>query len=604
MKPLTEQQMKAYRAYRQEGGTATLRAWMDQQKNMSWSARAQSTGRAPAPPPQPVQPPAGGPPAVTPPTPVGGTVKPPIGRDPVEPATPPPPAGNIIGPTSPVDKSAPAGKSRPVPASGNKTAIGDPAGGMASPAGTPVGAPATKPDGSPATKPDGSPASPPPPASTTAPIAPGSGGDAQTATMAEVDARARLWLTRMSELEAGVLAGTVSHADYMRENQRFETFMAAAEAGDYSGAMAAQNPFSGGQGATSAAPRRDLAQINAERRANGLGPLSQEIYDAMPERGAQVAATRYNEAGGQMLSNEYAGESQLRTIPRLSQIIAAVGNDPAEIRRRMNNMGATSVIDDISGMTDEQIAGNVNAAAIRAWRQQNPAPAAAAPAAGAQGLTLPDAQQPGPAPASVNKSAGRPSMMSAAPSGPSPMPSTPPSPAAETVPMGGGPTPTPSPSSETVPMGGGPTLSVPSEVNPVLGPKPASGGIKPPPGPPAPVPGTGQKPVGGSIGLPGGPPTGTNKTMDTRAQGREDYMDLRGGMSGKPSLTARPMSPTPTPSPTPTISSTMRPLGGATATPTAAPTSQPITGNAVSNQRNTSIDRQKTVEAMQGYRGK
>ncbi len=46
MKPMTEEQSKAYRAYRQSGGTATMRAWLEQQgRGGPQSARAQGTQR-------------------------------------------------------------------------------------------------------------------------------------------------------------------------------------------------------------------------------------------------------------------------------------------------------------------------------------------------------------------------------------------------------------------------------------------------------------------------------------------------------------------------------------------------------------------------------
>lgn len=228
----------------------------------------------------------------------------------------------------------------------------------------------------------------PTPASNNAPVADAAEGeDAQTGRMQEVRERAQRWSDRMAEMEQAVIAGEMSPTEFMRENQRFEAFMAAAESGDYEAAMAADNPFDAGPGGANGAPRRDLAEVNAERQRVGLRPISQEVYDLMPERGAQQAGYAYGSGGGMMLSGEYANERSLSSQPRMSQIIAGARGDPAEIQRRLQSLGATDVIDDVSGMTDEQLQGHRYADAIRQWNagsaQRNPQ--AAAPNAMAPG---------------------------------------------------------------------------------------------------------------------------------------------------------------------------------------------------------------------------
>lgn len=563
MKPMTEEQSKAYKAYRQSGGTATMRAWMEQQgRGGQPTARARGVnprGTLPwsqpgtRPPPETIGMP-GGTPGPTPVPP-----KPAHGVDPVEPTTPP---NETIDPiTPPAPASAKAG-ARPTPAtkppSGNsssaftadprmginkaKEAGGASVGAAGENAGTQVAETSSgKPGGGKQPEPasggkPGDAAAPQP--STNAPVDQGTGNDAQTAQLSQVQARATLWERRLAELEQAVINGQASHTDYMREQQRFEAFMAAAESGDYAGAMAAQNPFDGGAGAN-AAPQRDLAQINAERARNGLSPLSQDVYEVMPERGAQQAARSYGDQGGQILSNEYASESQMSSTPRMSQIIAGAGGDPAEIQRRMQAMGSTSVIDDVSGMTAEQIAGNRYGAAIEDWRRQN-APAGAAPSSGqAPAVPASGGKPGGPVPASPG---------AAKMGDPEPMPVTVGGGTGAATGGGFGAAQDIAPASgqivqppvETKPQ-------APREINPVGGPKPATNpnprlppipmaGGKPPGTDPMEPPtsgATGARPIGGQIVRP----------PDPRPQGRASYMEMRNGMAGKPPESITPTQP-------------------------------------------------------------
>jgi len=624
MKPMTEEQSKAYRAYRQSGGTATMRAWLEQQgRGGPQSARAQGTQRGRR---LPWAQPAAG----TIPANVGDRVVKPevIGMPGGTPGpTPAPPPNERIDPIVPTPASAKTG-ARPTPATkpaaiagggkGKEQADTTSGGKPAAQAGTPVkgsggsgglpsgysydppkgrmytaeeppngqrwaygpngervaiassvvtdaasgGKPGSLSGGNDRTmegryNADGSVSNSdgldpvkgsgaqsggkpgtPAPASTTAPVDQGTGNDAGTAQLSQVQQRATLWERRLAELEQAVISGQASHTDYMREQQRFEAFMAAAESGDYAGAMAAQNPFDGGAGAN-AAPQRDLAQINAERARNGLSPLSQDVYEVMPERGAQQAARSYGDQGGQILSNEYASESQMSSTPRMSQIIAGAGGDPAEIQRRMQAMGSTSVIDDVSGMTAEQLAGNRYGAAIEDWRRQN-APASASPSSGqAPAVPASGGKPGGPVPASPG---------AAKMGDPEPMPVTVGGGTGAATGGGFGAAQDIAPASgqivqppvETKPQ-------APREINPVGGPKPATNpnprlppipmaGGKPPGTDPMEPPtsgATGARPIGGQIVRP----------PDPRPQGRASYMEMRNGMAGKPPESITPTQP-------------------------------------------------------------
>lgn len=494
MKPMTEEQAKAYRAYRESGGTATMRAWIEQQgRGGPSSARAQSTQRGRK------LPWGGAKPQAAQPAPTTGTFAAAPAAIPIQHQIDP--SGPGVGSVDPYEPGG-GGKSKPSPASqisGNKSAAAPGGPGVsAENSGTQATAPTT-------------PAAPAP-ASTNAPIDQGTGNDAQTAQLTQVQQRATLWQRRMAELEQAVVNGQVSHTDYMREQQRFEAFMTAAEAGDYTAAMAAQNPFDAG---ANAAPRRDLAQINSERARNGLRPLTQDMYDAMPERGAQTAARSYGDQGGQILSNEYAAEGQMDSAPRMSQIIAGARGDPAEIQRRMQSMGSTSIIDDVSGMTAEELAGNRYSGAIQAWRQQNQgASMAARPAEGGQtSAPAPSSNAPAPATqvAEVNKTVQQPvgGFGQVNPGDRLPPP-----------PQGGKDPPVINPVGGPKPASTPPVIPTPTPpvINPIGGQKPSTVGPMPPQGgkdPPVPV-----KPTGGAM-------FETMPKPDGRAQSTANYMAMR-----------------------------------------------------------------------------
>ena len=267
---------------------------------------------------------------------------------------------------------------------------------------------------------------PAPPADpTSAPTGNATGQDATTDRMGQVRDLANRWTQRMQEMEQAVLNGDISHADYLRENQRYEAFMSSAEAGDVDAALSAENPFSTPEGAAAAPARRDLASINAERQRAGLRPLTQETYDALPERGAQQQGYEYNTgvgmAGATMLSGEYGNERGMATAPRMSQIIASARGDMNEVRQRMQQLGATAIIDDISGMTPEQLAGNRWGQAMQQWAATDGVAARNA------GATTPAHQDSGAAPvgpaAAGNGPAGNAPSPQAVPGQPAP-PST------------------------------------------------------------------------------------------------------------------------------------------------------------------------------------
>jgi hypothetical protein len=137
MKPMTEEQSKAYKAYRQSGGTATMRAWLEQQgRGGPQSARAQGTQRGRRLPwaqpagitPNPLGPMTTGPIAQAQPL-----VKPEDGR--IDPVTPPDPASAKTGarPTPATKPAAIAGGGK-----GKEQADTTSGGKPAAQAGTPV----------------------------------------------------------------------------------------------------------------------------------------------------------------------------------------------------------------------------------------------------------------------------------------------------------------------------------------------------------------------------------------------------------------------------------------------------------------------------------
>jgi hypothetical protein len=534
-------------------------------------------------PPEPVEiNPVGGPkpaagPSITP-------IRPPI-QPPVSSTKPNDGSIDPVTPAGPMDKSAPASSARAAGAKSGVVAAGQ---GYDKKEPEPPASTGNAPPTS-----NAPPSNAPPVANSNAPVANApQGEDAQTALMTRTQARIDEWNTRMEQMEQGVLDGTVPMSAFMREQQRYEAFAAMVDAEDYAGALAADNPFEGAGAGPAADARRSLSEVNAERTRMGLRPLSQELYDAMPERGAQTASQAYGTQGGTMLSAEYADE--LQSQPRMSQIIASARGDAAEIQRRLDSMGSTDVIDDVSSMTDEQINQSGGyAGAYRQWRQSRQggaggtpgevggtgatgagAPGGAAGLAGQRGNAQ-DAQNPtgtgvpvapteaspdGPsAPAGASTTGGK--------SAPARTPVVPSTPVATTATPRPTPTPTPTPTQST---GGsvdrswasGGELIAPSPMSTGGRSGRQSGGAAPmgAPRPPQPVPpGGAPRPTGvpqppnmgggmagaaqggaavGAQGASNRPPAG-GQTMpggampkqDTRAQSNATYMALRQGMS-------------------------------------------------------------------------